>query len=225
MIKWDDYWKNYSISEAEKWMVELRNEYLNKFIDRIESTEKNVLEVGCGFGSNIKLLKHQRNDIICHALDNSQISIDKVKEEIENVYLADCQDTKLDSEKFDMIFSAGLMEHFYDETAFLKEMKRILKPDGFLITFVPAKISLWQLYQLLHFGNWQHGYEKAYSFRQLIDLFVQKDFLVVDVMGIDPFSFNGFIMKLTRKRIEPIIKNSPIRSGYTELGIVAKKNK
>lgn len=224
MIKWDDYWKNYSISEAEKWMVELRNKTINEYIDRLENKPADILEVGCGFGSNIRLIKHQREDVICHALDNSEISVEKVKEEIDNVYLADCQDTKLEANKFGLIFSAGLMEHFYNELPFINEMKRILHNDGYLVTFVPAKVSLWQLYQLMHFGNWQHGYEKAYTFSNLVNLFTQNGFQIIDIVGIDPFSLNGFTMKLLGKRINPFINKSFIKSGYTELGIIVKKN-
>lgn len=225
MITWDEYWKNYSISEAEKWMVEFRNKYFVKYIDKIIYDPKCILEVGCGAGNQIIMINKLRNDVECHALDLSPVSIEKVKKEIPNAYVGDCQDTKLPDNKFDMIFSAGLMEHFYDEVPFLNEMKRILKTDGYLITFVPAKYSLWQLYQLMHLGNWQHGYEKAYTDTDLIRLFSQNNFTIVDIIGMDPFSLNAVAMKFLGKRITPFAEKSIIKSGYTELGIVVKINK
>ncbi len=223
MIQWDDYWKNYSISKAERWMVEERHKVFNQYIDKLENTQKKIIEIGCGFGSNIKLIKASRNDVECHALDYSEIAIDKVKDEIPNSYIADCMDTKLPTEKFDFIYSAGLMEHFKDEVPFLKEMGRILNTDGFMVTYIPARFSIWQLYQLVHFGNWQHGYEKAYSYKKLVKLFSENGFKIIDIIGNDPFSLNATVMKIFNKRIEPFIKKSPLKSGYTELGIIVKK--
>ena len=66
MIQWDDYWKTYSVSKAEKWMILERNKILNKYLDLIDKPEKKVIEIGCGFGSNIHLIKESRNDVECH---------------------------------------------------------------------------------------------------------------------------------------------------------------
>ena len=115
------------------------------------------------------------------------------------------------------------MEHFKDETPFIKEMKRITSKQGYLVTFVPAKYSLWQLYQFLHFGNWQHGYEKAYKRNELENLFYSNEFKVTEFCGIDPFSINGLIMKLLNVSFDPVQKKSFLDSGYTELCIVAQK--
>ncbi len=223
MIEWNEYWESYSTSKAEFWMITERDVVLNKYLDQIDQPVKKVLEVGCGFGSNIKLLKSKREDVDAYTLDNSEVAIEKIKPEIHNSYLGDCRETPFEKNQFDVVYSAGLMEHFKDELPFINEMKRIVKPDGYLITFVPAKISLWQLYQLLHFGNWQHGYEKAYSYNRLRNLFLENGFSINEMLGIDPFSINGFLMKLLNKSMNPLIKISPIKSGYTELCVVAQK--
>ncbi|MBU1099505.1 MAG: class I SAM-dependent methyltransferase [Bacteroidetes bacterium] len=223
MIHWDDYWKTYSVSKAEKWLILERNKILNKYLDQIDKPVKKVIEIGCGFGSNIHLIKESRSDVECHALDNSQISVDLVKKKIDEAYHGDCRATGLPDESYDLIFSAGLMEHFKDETALIKEWKRLLSPKGFLITFVPARYSLWQLYQLLHLGQWQHGYEKAYSAKGLTELHKRNNLNVIENTGIDPFSINGFLMKLLNISFDPIWKKSFLPSGYTEFGIVLNK--
>lgn len=223
MIQWDDYWKTYSVSKAEKWLILERNKILNKYLDKISKESKKVIEIGCGYGSNIHLIKQSRTDVECHALDNSQISVNIVEKKIDKAFLADCRSTELPDNSYDLIFSAGLMEHFEDEKPLIEEWKRILSPEGFMVTFVPAKISLWQLYQFLHFGKWQHGFEKAYGNRELVDLFREKNLKVEENIGLDPFSLNGFIMKLLNISFNPVFKKSPIPSGYTEFGIVTKK--
>jgi SAM-dependent methyltransferase len=223
MIQWDDYWKSYSVSKAEKWLILERNKILNEYLDKIDKPVKKVIEIGCGFGSNIHLLKKSRADVECHALDNSQVSVDIVNKKIDKAFMADCRDTNLPDDSYDLIFSAGLMEHFKDEKPLLDEWKRILSPGGFIVTFVPAKYSLWQIYQFFHFGNWQHGYEKAYSYSQLYNLHKGNGFEVVEIVGNDPFSLNGSIMKVFNVSFKPIWKKNIIKSGYTELCVIVQK--
>ncbi|MCJ7508508.1 MAG: class I SAM-dependent methyltransferase [candidate division Zixibacteria bacterium] len=223
MIKWDDYWKKYSISKAERWLILERDKIINIYLDRIDLPKKEIIEIGCGYGSNIKLIKENKKDVEYYALDNSEAAIELTKEEIPNAFCADCRNTPFPNSKFDLVFSAGLMEHFKEEKPFLTEMKRILKHNGYLITFVPGRYSLWKLYQLLHLGMWKHGYEKSYTYNGLRSLFLNNEFDVVEIVGIDPFSISGLIMKLFNITFSPAIRRSFLKSGYTELCIIAKK--
>ena len=222
MLEWDDYWGQYSVSEAESYLISERDAVINTHLDRIDAPRKTILEVGCGYGSNIRAIRARRADVECYALDNSEVAIEHLRAEIPNATLGDCRQTPFSEGMFDIIFSAGLMEHFRDEMPFLGEMKRILSDSGYLITFVPARFSLWQLYQALHFGSWQHGYEKSYTHNGLKAL-LNREFQVVELFGIDPFSINGFIMKALNVQVRPIVRTSPIGSGYTELCVVARK--
>ncbi len=223
MIEWDKYWQDYSMSKAEKWLMQKRHIILNRYIDLVDVSEKRVIEMGCGYGSNIRLLNRMRKDIIPYAVDLSPVAIEKVKKEINNAYVSDVMKTPFDDDYFDVIYSAGLMEHFPDEAPFIKEMKRILKPSGIMITFVPARYSLWQVYQMLHFGKWQHGYEKAYTYSALKNVLEREGFEHLYISGIDPFSVPGFIMKIFNISFEPLIEHTPVRSGYTEIYTISRK--
>jgi SAM-dependent methyltransferase len=223
MISWDEYWRDYSASKAEKWLISERDRILQRYLDRIPHTRKRVLEVGCGFGSNLRILHNTRKDVECCALDSSIEAIRSVKEAVPQVVVADCRSTGFPDNSFDLVYSAGLMEHFADELPFIREMHRIVKSEGSVVTIVPARYSLWKLYQLLHFGLWQHGFEKAYSYEQLRLLFCGNGFRVMEIIGIDPFSISGFVMKLLNVSFDPPIKRSPQRSAYTELCVIAKK--
>ncbi|MGQ9722815.1 MAG: class I SAM-dependent methyltransferase, partial [Candidatus Jordarchaeum sp.] len=170
-------------------------------------------------------IANNREDVECYALDNSSVAIELIREEIPNAFLSDCRSTPFTENEFDFIFSAGLMEHLDDEKSFLKEVKRILKDDGYLLTFVPARFSLWKLYQLLHFGSWKHGYEKSYTYNDLKSVFVNNGYNVIKIIGIDPFSINGLIIKLFNISFSPIFKRSFLKSGYLELCAVAKNTR
>lgn len=223
MINWDDYWAKYSVSKAEKWLILERDKIINIYLDKLGPSKKEVVEIGCGYGSNIKLIKRERKDVECYALDSSKVAIELIGKEIPNSFLSDCRETPFANNKFDLIFSAGLMEHLRDEKPFLMEMRRILKNNSYMIIFVPARFSLWKLYQLIHFGLWKHGYEKSYTYNGLKSLFLNNGFDVLEILGIDPFGINGFTMKLFNIEFTPIFVRSFIKSGYLELCVIAKK--
>ncbi|HQF53613.1 MAG TPA: class I SAM-dependent methyltransferase [Fibrobacteria bacterium] len=227
MMSWDDYWKQYSISKAERWMIGERHRKLMSWIDSLPGDKKRVIEIGCGFGSNIRRLKQERTDIEAHALDFSEISVANIKDAVDQAHRADCQNTGLPEGHFDFIYSSGLMEHFRDEGPFVREMYRILKPGGLMATFVPARWSIWQLYQLMwklgKRGGWIHGYEKAYSKAFLHRVMVKEGWKIEEDFGLDPFSFNGFAMKLLNKSFEPAWKKSPLSAGYTEICVLTRK--
>ena len=42
MLSWDEYWKNYTISKAERWLVLERNKILHLYLDKL-SSKSNVL--------------------------------------------------------------------------------------------------------------------------------------------------------------------------------------
>ncbi|MFP4521870.1 MAG: class I SAM-dependent methyltransferase [Fibrobacterota bacterium] len=223
MISWDDYWKNYSISKAERWIVRQRHEVICGILDKMTEKPVKVLEIGCGFGSNLRLIKADREDAECTALDNSPVAIEKISEEIPDAVTADCCATGLPDNTYDLIYSSGLMEHFRDETPLIRESRRILKEGGILLTFVPGKISLWQLYRLLHFGNWKHGYEKSYTASSLKNIFTENGFEIEFSGGNDPFSINGFIMKALNVSYNPLFGKSILPSGYSEIYTAARK--
>ena len=44
MMSWDDYWKQYSISKAERWMIGVRHRKLMGWIDSLGGDKKRVVE-------------------------------------------------------------------------------------------------------------------------------------------------------------------------------------
>jgi len=163
-----------------------------------------------------------RADVECHGLDFSEVSVEMLKGKIPFVHRADCRDTKLPAGEYDLIFSSGLMEHFPDELPLVREMHRLIKPGGLMVTSIPARYSLWQLYKHAHFGKWVHGYEKSYTRGGLVKVLEQGGWKVDEVVGLDPFSVNGFVMKLLGRSFQPVWTRNLFPAGYTELIAVTR---
>lgn len=223
MYDWDAFWKKHKVSVAESWLISERDAILNRWLDRLPAGRKKVLEVGCGNASNLRLLAARRADADCWALDSSPEAIARVKGEIPNAVLGDCLRTPFKDGEFDLIYSGGLMEHFPDENPFVAEMRRILRPGGLVVTFVPGRYTLWQLHQVVFFTLLGGGYERSYTYGLLKGAFERNGFSTEEFVGLDPFSVQGALMKALGRRFDPPFKRGPFKTAHTELCLVSRK--
>lgn len=102
---------------------------LRKIKDKI-----NIIDLGCGDGNLLNQLFHEgiiKKEDIIYALDPSQIRLDRIKNPYFKKVCASGDRTKLKSNHFDYVICTQVIEHVLDDNALLKEIKRILKKDGY----------------------------------------------------------------------------------------------
>lgn len=138
--------------------LRLLSDFLN--IGKAKRT-KRMLEIGCGnaFGSILfsdKADKIVATDLPNYDLATNSIGLDKASRlirtlNISNITLVASQAEALPfvDESFDLIFSFYVLEHLNNKEKAVKEMKRVLKKNGFAIAIVPNFME--RLYALLHF--------------------------------------------------------------------------
>ena len=113
---------------------------------------RKILEVGCGNGlAAFQLLGPKReiyaNDLVDQI--NDQVKASPVKFTLGDV----CQQLPYTSDSFDLIFSINSFEHFDYPLAALKEMIRVLRPNGILfLAFSPLYYSPWGLHASRRLG-------------------------------------------------------------------------
>lgn len=126
------------------------------------------LEVGSGSG-RISLVLARRGGQIT-LLDNSETAINISKALFARhgldatFVLASAFGMPLPDNSFDVVWNAGVLEHFLfeDQVRMLQEMLRVLKPDGTLVTFNPSHDG--RIYRLGKYlrertGQWPFGRE------------------------------------------------------------------
>jgi len=137
------------------------------FIKRKGSSESNILDIGCNgspilpflkkigfsnlYGCDIdlkirkrRLLRRLKNKISNKDPDRLINEMLKNKNNFYNLSIQDLQNTKYADKKFDFITSLSVIEHGVNVKNYFKEMSRILKPNGFLLTstdYWPEKIE------------------------------------------------------------------------------------
>lgn len=103
--------------------------------------DKIVLDLGCGTGIYTRAIDKCARKVYGIDLTKNWINYTKNEHGISNVILADAHKIPLKKRTIDVIVTTGLFEYINRETV-IKEMNRILTPDGFCIISVPNKYSL-----------------------------------------------------------------------------------
>ncbi len=114
--------------ERNAW-IEIQHLLINK-------SKFKILDIACGTGIVMKILKKNLNFEEIYGCDISKLLISKAHEnEIENKYLKICDATDLpyNENEFDYNYSIGSLEHFTEEgiVNFLKSSRKVSKYSGY----------------------------------------------------------------------------------------------
>lgn len=105
------------------------------------------LEVGAAPG-RYSIYFHEHFGYKAHCIDYSKVGCELIRKNLEmagvkgKVYDQDILDNDLKSESFDVIFSAGLIEHFDDPAPIISELGHLLKKNGYIVTTIPNQNGL-----------------------------------------------------------------------------------
>lgn len=134
----------YRVEESHWWFVGRRT-ILSSFVERIVKALPNahprILDVGCGTGANLEMLSNfgsaEGVDVSAEALEFCQTR------GLTNVRLGEAEHLPYEDNSFDLVTGLDVVEHLDDDAGGLKEMRRVLRPNGRALLFVPAFMFLW----------------------------------------------------------------------------------
>ena len=138
---WDRFWEDEGgeSSALQKligiFRLHFDNEYIRLITSLDTSKDGRILEVGCGTAYGT----HRLGDMgyNAYALDYSPQAARFWDGKVANFAVADGFHLPFKSDSFDLIWNAGVMEHFSDAQPMLKEMIRVCKPEGIVCIIVP----------------------------------------------------------------------------------------
>ncbi len=93
---------------------------------------KKVIDVGCGKGRFLKVLKHQHPEAQYYGLDVSEKMIKHCPSGVE-FQVGNMLNMKYPDNYFDCVYSVETIEHAMNIEAAIREMARVLKPNGKII--------------------------------------------------------------------------------------------
>lgn len=190
---WNYYWgldqsKIFTkVSWSKKRIIRILDEYALK--------GKHALDAGCGSGFFSKYFCDKGMKVV--ALDYSDEALKITREKTQGqakVVKENLVDVSLLNslrEKFDLIFTDGLLEHFSsnDQDKIFRNFSSVLNPSGVLVTFVPNVFSPWELIRPFYMPGIE---EKPFTLKGLIDLNTRNHLKVIKKGGVNtlPFRFS-----------------------------------
>jgi len=185
--KWDQFWNTNrsgrftKVSWSKRRIIFILNRYLGEDID--------VLDAGCGSGFFSAYFISCGCNTFC--LDYSPMAIEITREQTKNgakEYISgDLLDDSLIKEyknRFDLIFTDGLFEHFSDneQDIIFNNFRMMKKKDGKIITFVPNRFTLWTLIRPFYLPGIK---EKPFTMGRLKQLHRKNGFKIDTCGGIN----------------------------------------
>ena len=138
---WNSVWNRDKVKR-----IDLRSYYdyrLSVFFQQWIDPSSRVLEVGCGGSVWLPYFaKHMQCEVwgIDYSAPGVELCLDNLRAEgvSGNIILGDVFDsTEIPQRSFDILWSAGFIEHFNDIRRVIGRLAEYLKPGGVMITLVP----------------------------------------------------------------------------------------
>lgn len=190
---WNHFWRRQPDAAFDR--LSWSKKRILRVLDPFVRKGKRVLDAGSGSGFFSKYFCDQGMHVV--SVDFSDRALEmtsRLTGDRTRILKHDLRSDDLGQalfEKFDLIFSDGLFEHFSpdDQNKILKNFSTLLDPDGIIVTFVPNRWSPWQLIRPLFMPGIN---ETPFTLKGLIALKMQNGLRILESGGINclPFSFS-----------------------------------
>jgi len=117
-------------------------EHLHRYVlARQLTTDLDVLDIACGEGYGSAMLAQVARSVIGIDLDLDTVTHAKVKYQAANLefHHGDCAHLPLDDACVDLVVSFETIEHHDQHSDMMREIRRVLRPDGVLLISSPNK--------------------------------------------------------------------------------------
>lgn len=159
--------------QSNHWWFKARREIISDYLDHFLALPPSaeILEIGCGTGGNIEMLKTKGNLSAVEMDDFARsYSEENTGIPIAKGWLPD--NIPFEANRFDLICMFDVLEHVKQDAESLTRLKNYLKPDGSLLLTVPAyQWLLGRHDQTLH-------HHRRYTLTRLKDILINAGYTI-----------------------------------------------
>jgi ubiquinone/menaquinone biosynthesis C-methylase UbiE len=160
----DWYYQSLKIDPFQKFWHKRRFEEVTAVIDPVEG---DILDIGSADGVFSKVIFKKAKPKHFVGIDVVKTSVDWANKHWEYVgkmkfMVADAGNLPFESQTFDAVFALEVLEHVFDPTLVLEEIKRVLKKGGYAVFLVPSDSLLFRIIWFL----WLHFYPRGWVWRE-----------------------------------------------------------
>ena len=156
----------FEVEESHWWYIGRRRiiaSFVKAICDQVKDRRARILDVGCGTGANLVRLSDFGD---AEGVDISPDALKFCRERgLNNVKLGAAETLPYEDGEFDLVTAFDVVEHMDDDVAGLREMRRVLRPGGRVLLFVPTFMFLWGVQDEV--SNHRRRYTMS-EFRQVV---------------------------------------------------------
>jgi SAM-dependent methyltransferase len=189
-----------------------------------------VLDWGCGKGFCTLLLKEFGFQVvscdIARDADDSAFGQETPIIKADNIQVVPLyHDSTLpfDSGSFDLVLSMGVLEHVKDDAASLREIRRVLKPNGLFFCFFLPFVGSWTQFVSRYRGDDYH--DRLYTKGRVKALLAATGFELLEIWHRQLFPKNSVrypAYHLFERLDQTILRFTPLRLLSTNIEFVAR---
>lgn len=138
------------VLQENHWWFRGRRSILTRLIGALGLPKPaQVLEVGCGPGGNLTMLR-RFGEVVAMEPDEASraYAADRTGVRVEPGFLPD--DLPFAPESFDLVCAFDVIEHVDEDAASVASLARLIRPGGYFATTVPAQPWMWSRHDELH---------------------------------------------------------------------------
>lgn len=136
----------FAVEQTHWWFIGRRRilaEFVEHICRQVKDRKPRILDVGCGTGANLLMLSKYGQ---AEGVDVSEDALAFCRARgLNEVKLGAGEELPYEDGTFDLVTAFDVVEHMDDDLAGLKEMRRVLRPGGRVLLFVPTFMFLWGL--------------------------------------------------------------------------------
>ena len=155
-----------------------------------EGKVKKILEIGCGEGATLKMLKALGVASEVVGVDINEEALKAAKGKLDRVFIGNIEEMDLPYKNyFDYIIFADVLEHLVDPWKVLGRFGNYLKEDGYVIASLP-NIRNYDIFKELFLkGEWSYkcsglldkGHLRFFTRKEITTLFTNAGFLIEEM--------------------------------------------
>lgn len=191
----------------------LRADFLKRLFKDVDGL--NVLEAGSGPAHDS--LSFAKRGARITALDCSETALQLAQRFYHSlnlpltVQLGDLRKLPFDDNQFDIVYNAGVLEHFTDSQLeqVIDEMIRVAKPGGVVLAFCPNRYNFFYQHHLKRIASHSYDFERSFTANELRQRFEARGLSQVQLSGVHVHPAPNYLLPAwlpKHHRIEPFFR-------------------